>query len=38
MNTKNKTRFWVRIMCWILIAMMILGGFTYVIYALAGLL
>lgn len=38
MNTKNKARFWVRIMCWILIAMMILGGSTYVIYTLAGLL
>ena len=38
MKSKNTSRFWARVMCWILVAMMILGGSTYVIYALAGLL
>jgi hypothetical protein len=38
MNSQQKTRLWARIMCWILAGLMILGGATYVLYAIAGVL
>lgn len=39
MKTKEKkTSGWVRILCWILIAMMLIGAATYAIYALMGIL
>ena len=36
MKTKNRTKFFVRLMCWILAAMMVLGLMTYILYALGG--
>ena len=38
MKIKLTARFWARVMCWILVAMMVLGGSSYLIYAIAGLL
>lgn len=38
MKQKSNSQFWVQILCWVLIAMMILGGATYLIYALLGLM
>ena len=37
MKKKTGSRFFVQLLCWILIAMMILGAVTYSVYALLGL-
>ena len=34
---KKKSGLWVKILCWILIAMMIIGAVTYSIYAILGM-
>jgi hypothetical protein len=38
MNEQQKTRLLARIMCWILAGLMVLGGATYILYAIAGVL
>ena len=38
MKLQKGSRFWVQLLCWVLIAMMVLGGATYLIYALLGLM
>lgn len=35
---QQKNSLWVRILCWFLAVLMILGGATYVIYAILGLM
>ena len=37
MKNKTRSRIWIQILCWILIAMMIVGAITYTLYALLGL-
>ena len=37
MKEKKRSRLWVQLLCWVLIAMMILGGATYSVYLLLGL-
>ncbi len=37
MKQKQKSRFWVQLLCWVLIAMMIIGAVTYFVYALLGM-
>ena len=38
MKQNKSSRFWLQLLCWVLIAMMVLGGATYLIYALLGLM
>jgi hypothetical protein len=38
MKKEQKNNLWVRIVCWFLAMMMLLGGATYTIYAILGLL
>ena len=37
MKKKFGSRFFVQLLCWILIAMMVLGAITYSIYAILGM-
>ena len=36
MKKKSGSRFWVQLLCWVLIAMMVIGAITYSLYALLG--
>ncbi len=38
MKQNKNSRFWLQLLCWVLIAMMLIGGATYFIYALLGLM
>jgi len=38
MKQKDKTRFWVRVLCWVLAGMMVITSATYILYMLVGLL
>ena len=38
MSTKNRSNFWVRLLCWILAGLMIVSSSTYFILNLFGLL
>ena len=38
MKQKKKSRFWVQLLCWILIAMMVISAITVSIYFFLGLL
>lgn len=38
MKKEQQNNLWVRIMCWFLAVLMVLGGATYAIYAVLGLM
>ena len=38
MKQQEKSRFWVRLLCWILAGMMIISSATYLLYMLFGVL
>ena len=38
MKQKKASRFWIQLLCWVLIAMMVIGAITYSIYALLAIL